>query len=80
MRLLLDTQILFWVAGESARLPDQTRTVLEAPENRLYFSAANLWEVMIKLGLGRQDFQVDESTKTRSTASRLRKRWLKDSR
>ena len=59
MRLLLDTQILLWAAGDSARLPNQTRTVLEAPENLLYFSAANLWEVVIKLGLGRKDFQVD---------------------
>ncbi|EIC23556.1 type II toxin-antitoxin system VapC family toxin [Thiorhodovibrio frisius] len=59
MRLLLDTQILLWTAGDSARLPNQTRTVLEAPENLLYFSAVNLWEVVIKLGLGRKDFQVD---------------------
>jgi len=27
--------------------------------NRLYFSAASIWEVVIKNGLGRPDFHVD---------------------
>ncbi|MBK1650452.1 type II toxin-antitoxin system VapC family toxin [Rhabdochromatium marinum] len=59
MRLLLDTQILLWSAGTPERLPDETRALLEAPEHLLHFSAANLWEVVIKCGLGREDFQVD---------------------
>lgn len=59
MRLLLDTHIVLWAAGNPERLPSATRTVLEAPENRLHFSAVNLWEIVIKLGLGREDFQVD---------------------
>jgi len=29
------------------------------PENRLWFSAASLWEITIKNGLGRRDFRVD---------------------
>lgn len=29
------------------------------PENELFFSAASLWEIAIKRGLGRDDFQVD---------------------
>ncbi len=32
---------------------------LNAPENELFFSAASLWEIDIKRGLGRDDFQVD---------------------
>lgn len=32
---------------------------MENPENMLVFSAASLWEVTIKAGLGRADFQVD---------------------
>jgi hypothetical protein len=32
---------------------------MEAPENDLHFSVASLWEIAIKCGLHRPDFQVD---------------------
>jgi PIN domain nuclease of toxin-antitoxin system len=41
------------------RLSAEVATLLQAPENALYFSAASLWEITIKRGLGRDDFQVD---------------------
>ena len=59
MRLLLDTHLLLWASGPLERLPDAASRLLEDPENELYFSVANLWEVTIKHGLGRSDFQVD---------------------
>lgn len=59
MKLLLDTHLLLWAAGSPERLSATTRTLLEAPENELFFSAASLWEIAIKRGLGRNDFQVD---------------------
>ena len=34
-------------------------TEIENPDNDLAFSAASLWEVAIKRGLGRADFTVD---------------------
>ncbi len=33
--------------------------LLDDPDNTLWFSAANLWEVTIKRGLGRHDFAID---------------------
>ena len=33
--------------------------MIEAASNKLWFSAASLWEVTIKHGLGRADFRVD---------------------
>ena len=33
--------------------------LLEDSQNELFFSAASLWEIVIKRGLGRSDFQVD---------------------
>jgi hypothetical protein len=33
--------------------------MLEDPLNELLFSAASLWEIVIKRGLGRSNFQVD---------------------
>ena len=59
MKLLLDTHILLWVAGQHERLSESTRTLLTTPENNLFFSAASIWEIVIKLGLGREDFKVD---------------------
>ena len=59
MKLLLDTHLLLWAAGEPQRLSKQARTLLDNPDHELLFSAASLWEVAIKRGLGREDFKVD---------------------
>ena len=59
MKLLLDTHLLLWAAGQPARLSAKARRLINHPENELVFSAASLWEVAIKRGLGRSDFQVD---------------------
>ena len=59
MNLLLDTNVLLWAAGVPERLPDDARALIEDPGTKLVFSAASLWEVAIKNGLGRADFSVD---------------------
>src|SRR5437660_10022718 len=59
MKLLLDTHLLLWAAGEPRRLSKRARTLINDPDNELLFSAASLWEVAIKRGLGRVDCSVD---------------------
>lgn len=59
MKLLLDTQLLLWAAGQPERLSTAARRFLSDPENELLFSAASLWEITIKAGLGRSDFRVE---------------------
>jgi len=59
MKLLLDTHLLLWAAGEPDRLSVRARSLMEDQNNDLVFSAASLWEVTIKAGLGRADFQID---------------------
>jgi len=59
VKLLLDTHLLLWAAGEPERLSKEAQALLSAPENELFFSAASLWEIAIKRGLGRPDFSVD---------------------
>lgn len=59
MKLLLDTHILLWAAGEPERLPASAKALIEDPDNHLLFSPASLWEVAIKRSLERPDFQVD---------------------
>ncbi len=59
MRLLLDTHILLWAAGEPEKLSAAGRNLLLDRDNSLHFSSASIWEIVIKRGLGRDDFQVD---------------------
>jgi len=59
VKLLLDTHLLLWAAGEPARLPKSARKLLSDPANDLIFSAASLWEIAIKRALGRPDFRVE---------------------
>lgn len=59
MKLLLDTHLLLWAAGEPDRLPLAALAEIEDPSHELLFSSASLWEVAIKRGLGRDDFTVD---------------------
>jgi len=59
VKLLLDTHILLWTVGQPEKLSESARTILTEPANSLFFSAASIWEIVIKLGLGRADFKVD---------------------
>ena len=59
MNLLLDTQLLLWVAATPERLSKEASDLIQNRENRLYFSAVSIWEITIKRGLGRTDFHVD---------------------
>ena len=51
--------MLLWAASAPERLPAKTRSLLLAAENQLLFSSASLWEISIKRGIGRTDFNVD---------------------
>jgi len=59
MKLLLDTHLLLWAAGGPNRLSAAARKLINTPANALLFSAASVWEVAIKRGLGRKDFQAN---------------------
>jgi PIN domain nuclease of toxin-antitoxin system len=57
MKLLLDTQLLLWAAGDPGKIPATARALIEDSENQLIFSSASLWEIGIKHTL-RADFRV----------------------
>jgi PIN domain nuclease of toxin-antitoxin system len=59
VKLLLDTHIVLWAAGQPEKLSESARTLLTTPGNILFFSAASIWEIVIKRGLGRDDFKID---------------------
>ena len=55
MRILLDTHILLWAISTPERLSDETLSAIESAES-VFFSAASIWEIAIKAGLGYADF------------------------
>ena len=59
MKLLLDTHLLLWGVEKSPRLSKSAVHLLAHTENEILFSVASLWEIAIKSGQGRSDFQVD---------------------
>lgn len=52
MRLLIDTQIFIWVVTDSKKLNRQMRQVL-LETDEVFVSAASVWEIAIKVRLGR---------------------------
>jgi PIN domain nuclease of toxin-antitoxin system len=59
MRVLLDTHVLLWALAEPRRLDGETRATIESGDTEVLFSAASIWEIAIKAGLGRSDFAFD---------------------
>lgn len=59
MNLLLDTHVLLWAAIEPEKLSNEAVELLNNPQHSLFFSAASIWEVVIKNRLQRPDFQVN---------------------
>jgi PIN domain nuclease of toxin-antitoxin system len=59
MRLLLDTQLLLWLARDTDKLSTEARALIGSEANELFFSPVSIWEVAIKSGLGRGDFKVE---------------------
>jgi PIN domain nuclease of toxin-antitoxin system len=57
--LLPDTHLLLCAVGLPDKLSAEARDLIEDSGNMLAFSAASLWEIVIKSGLGRGDFQIE---------------------
>ena len=53
MKVLLDTHALLWLITDDDRLSQNARQIFLDAETRLFFSAASLWEICIKISLGK---------------------------
>ncbi len=53
MQLLLDTHTLLWFYGGDEALPINLKEFIRNPANICYISVASLWEITIKIGLGK---------------------------
>jgi len=53
LRLLVDTHLFLWWCGDDPRLGAGERRAIRDGANEVYLSAASVWEIVIKQGLGR---------------------------
>ena len=53
MRLLLDTHTLLWADAEPGRLSKNAQALVLDVENELLLSCASLWEMQVKVMLGK---------------------------
>lgn len=58
MNLLLDTHVALWAITDSPRLSLRARALIEEPSASIWVSAASVWEISIKHGLGRGEMPV----------------------
>lgn len=61
MNLLLDTHTFIWYFQSDQQLPSAMADMLEDVDNNLYLSIASLWEIAIKLNIGKLTLQVSFS-------------------
>lgn len=53
MRLLVDAHAFIWAVDDPSKLGTQAVTALQDPGNDLLLSAGTIWEIAIKVGLGK---------------------------
>lgn len=58
MNLLFDTHVFIWWADEPAKLAASVTAALEDENNRLLLSDASIWEIQIKVQLGKMDLKL----------------------
>ena len=59
MNYLLGTHILIWILVDPEKVPEPMRRLVEETRNRVWFSAASIWEIAIKHSLTSPDFTVE---------------------
>lgn len=58
MRLLLDTHAFLWFIQGNNSLSDAARSSIEASENQKLISIASLWEIAIKVSIGKLEAEM----------------------
>jgi len=53
MRVLLDTLTALWMVNEHEKLSPAAKALLRDDKNTLFISIASLWEIAIKVSLGK---------------------------
>jgi PIN domain nuclease of toxin-antitoxin system len=62
MKYLLDTHVVIWYLEDSSNLSGKVKEIIDDPENDIFIYSVSLWEIAIKMNLGklRLDLTLDE--------------------
>jgi len=60
VRLLLDTHALLWWLNDDEKLGARTRGLIGDPANDVFVSTVSLWEITVKLRIGKLDADITE--------------------
>ena len=58
MRYLLDTHVIIWYYENSAELPVTIEDLIDNPAINIYICSISLWEIAIKLNLGKLSLKL----------------------
>ena len=58
MNLLIDTHVLLWYLIDDSQLSVSSIRKIENPSNNIYVSIASLWEIAIKINIGKLDLYI----------------------
>ena len=70
MRYLLDTHALLWELTGDRRVPKRVRALFDGPRQELFLSTASVWEMAIKVSIGKLDIPVALPQLVASAATR----------
>ncbi len=58
MKYLIDTHILIWYIEENMQLKNKIVREIENPQNQVFVSKISLWEIAIKVGIGKLQMTI----------------------
>ncbi|MGA2218332.1 MAG: type II toxin-antitoxin system VapC family toxin [Terracidiphilus sp.] len=70
MRILLDTHIFYWLFYDRRRLPSAARKILDDAD-AVFVSAVSLWEIAIKVRVGKMKADIPELLSSLEAANLL---------
>ena len=59
MSFLLDTNVLLWWLSDDDRLSPAARTTIADPAHRILVSVASLWEIVVKIRIGKLEADIE---------------------
>jgi len=56
-KYLLDTHTLIWLIESSPKISDDVKKKIKLPETMVYLSSVSLWEIAIKISIGKLELK-----------------------
>jgi PIN domain nuclease of toxin-antitoxin system len=71
LKFLLDTHVLLWALGDPDRLRAETHRTLAEAGNEVFVSLISLWEIVVKVRVGKLKADIASVTAQMAPASKI---------